>query len=362
MASSTDPQRDVRIPRETVNDDVVTVQSWSVAHGSKVTSGQSVADIETSKSVIEVEAESDGYLHHLFAAGSEVPIGAVIGRVEAQPPSDETGVSSTAAGDAADVASDTKISRKAQVLIEKHGLDAAIFHGRGLVRERDVRDWMNNNESGATEGDGTSAAKPTTQATQPLAAPIPVQDDHVPNKPQYSGKGLLGDARASASDRGTSLFVLVWNYFWRNWFLGNLVKIAPRGVIKVLHRWRGVKMGPDCFIDPTAILETAYPENITMGKDVRVTVGCIIMTHIKAPHHLRETGIMPAVVKPVVLEDHCFIGVNSVIMPGVTVGRCSVVTSGSVVMTNVPPYTMVTGNPAKVVKKFPCPDGESSSG
>jgi len=64
---------------------------------------------------------------------------------------------------------------------------------------------------------------------------------------------------------------------------------------------------------------------------------------------------MPAVVKPVVLEDHCFIGVNAVVMPGVTVGKASVVASGSVVVSNVPPFTMVSGNPAKVIKRFPNP-------
>jgi tetrahydrodipicolinate N-acetyltransferase len=82
------------------------------------------------------------------------------------------------------------------------------------------------------------------------------------------------------------------------------------------------------------------------------------MTHIKAPHYLRDTGIMPPVLKPVVLEDYCFIGVNSVVMPGVTVGRAAVVASGAVVMNNVPPYTMVSGNPAKVIKKFPRPEAD----
>jgi acetyltransferase-like isoleucine patch superfamily enzyme len=39
-------------------------------------------------------------------------------------------------------------------------------------------------------------------------------------------------------------------------------------------------------------------------------------------------------------------------MPGVTVGEGGVVTSGSVVLADVPPFTMVSGNPAKIVKRF----------
>src|SRR5690606_36924618 len=173
----------------------------------------------------------------------------------------------------------------------------------------------------------------------------------------YRMRGLLGDASASAGQRGTNLPRHIWNYFLRNSLLGNQVRVAPRGVINVLHRWRGVRMGRDCFIDPTATLETAYPENITMGDDVRVTVGAIIMTHIGPPHYLRDSGAMPATIRPVTLEDHCFIGVNAVIMPGVTVGRCAVVASGSVVVTNVSPGTMVSGNPAKVVRTLRLPGG-----
>ena len=39
-------------------------------------------------------------------------------------------------------------------------------------------------------------------------------------------------------------------------------------------------------------------------------------------------------------------------MPGVTIGKCSVVASGSVVLNDIPPFSMVAGNPAKVVKKL----------
>jgi acetyltransferase-like isoleucine patch superfamily enzyme len=174
----------------------------------------------------------------------------------------------------------------------------------------------------------------------------------------WSPRGLWGDARRSAQDRSSSLPVLIWRYLYRNWFLGNLVRVSPRGVINFVHRRRGVKMGRDCFVDPWATLETAYPENITLGNDVRVAAGAIIMTHIKPPHHLRDTGLMPNTVKPVVLQDHCFIGVHAVIMPGVTVGKGAVVASGAVVMNNVPAYVMVAGNPAKVVKRFTPPRGD----
>ncbi|MFZ5446240.1 MAG: acyltransferase [Myxococcota bacterium] len=56
--------------------------------------------------------------------------------------------------------------------------------------------------------------------------------------------------------------------------------------------------------------------------------------------------------RPVVLEDDVWIGAKAVVMPGVTIGRASVVGAGSVVTHDVPPFTVVAGVPAKVVKKI----------
>jgi acetyltransferase-like isoleucine patch superfamily enzyme len=54
----------------------------------------------------------------------------------------------------------------------------------------------------------------------------------------------------------------------------------------------------------------------------------------------------------IVVEEDCWIGANSVIVAGVTIGKHSIVAGGSVVTKNVPPYTIVGGNPAKVLKQY----------
>ncbi len=422
MSSSTDTSKtllaEIRIPRETVNDDTVTIQSWHAAHGSRVTAKQLVAGIETSKAVLEVEADAEGYLDIIHPQGAEVPIGELIGRIVAEPPASQyprghagateaahptttpaptnghtparssnrlrdrmqhepsaqaeepaatrNALAPSARAEASYSGSTTHslpagsatqtISKKAQRLIDEHALNAAqVFAGLGLVREVDVIRHLESQAAARLEASPMppSPATLAQQAPAPRIAASTVNSAYTPTK----SKGLFGDAASSAKDRGNkSVLWLAWNYLWRNWFLGHAVRVAPRGVILTLHRWRGVKMGQDVFIDPTSIIETAFPENITIGNDVRITAGCVIMSHIKAPHYLRETGLVPVVLKPVILEDHCFIGVNSVIMPGVTVGKASVVTSGSVVVNNVPPYTMVQGNPAKVIKQFPKPE------
>ena len=340
---------EIRVPRENVNDDAVRLVRWLVADGAELRPGMPVVELETSKSVVEVEATAPGRLRILMQAGVQVPVGDVLGVIggeesrasglgtaaEAQAPP-AAGVTMPSAASPGQSGTST-VSAKARRLMEEHGIDAAVFAHLPLVRESDVQAHLAASKTPAPSVVARHSAEHAVDHTADTA---------------WQPKGLLGDAARASSDRGVSVWWLAFNYLWRNWFLGNLVKVAPRGVINVLHRWRGVRMGADCFVDPVAILETAYPENITIGNDVRVTAGAIIMTHIKPPHYLRDKGYVPVVLKPVVLEDHCFIGVNAVVMPGVTVGRASVVGSGAVVTADVPPLTMVAGNPARIIKRF----------
>lgn len=349
MSKSPKILAEVRIPHETVNDDIVIVAEWRLENGSPVRSQDVVVDIETSKAVFEIEAEADGYLQILHPQGAEVPVGELVGQIMSEAVHSKPEAPSAATLSSRATAVSASISKKAQRLIDEHEIDPSVFDGQGLIREVDVIKYLKVKVE----------AKKTLEDQQPVGLPTGSCPDTTelaakPTAPKRP-RGLFGDAAASASDRGNSVVWLAWNYFWRNWLLGLGVKVAPRGVINVFHRWRGVKLGKDCFIDPTCTLETAYPENITLGDDVRITSGATIMTHIKAPHYLRETGMVPVVIAPVVLRDHCFIGVNAVIMPGVNVGKAAVVASGAVVVSNVPDYTMVAGNPAKVVKKFPKP-------
>ena len=50
------------------------------------------------------------------------------------------------------------------------------------------------------------------------------------------------------------------------------------------------------------------------------------------------------------LEDDCWIASHAVILSGVTIGRGSVVAAGSIVTKDVPPYSVVGGNPAKLIR------------
>ena len=56
--------------------------------------------------------------------------------------------------------------------------------------------------------------------------------------------------------------------------------------------------------------------------------------------------------KPIIVEDEVWIGANAVLTAGVRIGKHSVVAGGSVVTKDVPAYTVVGGNPARILKQY----------
>ena len=88
---------------------------------------------------------------------------------------------------------------------------------------------------------------------------------------------------------------------------------------------------------------------ITIGDDVQIgpNVQLLTPTHPLEPGPRRDKLEAAA---PIVIEDNVWIGGGAIILPGVTVGENSVVGAGAVVTRDVPPNTVVAGNPAKTLR------------
>jgi acetyltransferase-like isoleucine patch superfamily enzyme len=107
-------------------------------------------------------------------------------------------------------------------------------------------------------------------------------------------------------------------------------------------------MGPDCYIDFSVNIEEPYL--VRLGKNVWLTDDVRLLTHDASLTMLsRVHGGVLRKFGSITLEDNVFIGMNSTLMPGVRVGTGSVIAAGSVVTRNVPPGSIVGGNPAKQI-------------
>lgn len=92
---------------------------------------------------------------------------------------------------------------------------------------------------------------------------------------------------------------------------------------------------------------------ITIGNDIMFAQN-IVLSGLN--HGYEDINLpiseQPVSTKPIVIEDEVWIGANAVITAGVTVGKHSIVAAGSVVVKNVAPYSIVGGNPAKLLKQY----------
>lgn len=105
-----------------------------------------------------------------------------------------------------------------------------------------------------------------------------------------------------------------------------------------------LSVGPGCVISSRSRVE--------IGSYVQIGAG----TQLMAGSHTYEDPEKPSILqarvsKGIIVEDNVWLGNASIILDGVTVGRNSIVGAGSVVSKDVPPYSMVLGNPARVIAK-----------
>ncbi len=92
-----------------------------------------------------------------------------------------------------------------------------------------------------------------------------------------------------------------------------------------------------CFLDGRG--------GITIGSSVSISHQVSLITG----GHLMNTHNFEGMVMPIVIEDYVWVGANATILQGVTIGKGAVVAAGAVVTTNVAPYTVVGGVPAKKI-------------
>ncbi|UVE64158.1 sugar O-acetyltransferase [Burkholderia pyrrocinia] len=110
----------------------------------------------------------------------------------------------------------------------------------------------------------------------------------------------------------------------------------------------GMKIGRNVFVNQNC---TFYDlGGLEIGDDVMIgpNVSLITSGHPVEPSRRRDF----VVAKPIAIERNVWIGAGATIIGGVTVGENSVVAAGAVVTSDVPPNTLVGGNPATVIRSI----------
>jgi len=120
--------------------------------------------------------------------------------------------------------------------------------------------------------------------------------------------------------------------------------------IMIARKW-GVKIGKNCVINPPITFTKPYL--VSIGNDCVITSGVVFLTSDGAIRVFKKKNdFNETVYSPIIIKDNCFIGINSIILPNVTIGPNSIVGAGSVVTKNVPPNCVYAGNPARFISSY----------
>lgn len=112
-------------------------------------------------------------------------------------------------------------------------------------------------------------------------------------------------------------------------------------------RKQGARIGEDNRIEIRSLGPEPYL--IKIGNHCTIAPNVLFLVHDGATWVFTEEDPSLQKFAPVVIKDNCFIGMNSIIMGNVTIGPNSVVGAGSIVTKDVPPDTVVAGNPARTI-------------
>ena len=146
--------------------------------------------------------------------------------------------------------------------------------------------------------------------------------------------------------------------------------VIYRSVRKDLPPFRKFSLGKYSVVEDFSCLNNAVGD-LNIGDYTRIGLGNTIIgpvsigNHVNLAQNVTVTGLnhnfeggdkridqQGVSTRQVIIEDDVWVGANAVILPGVTLGRHSVVAAGSVVIRPVPPYTVCAGSPARIIKRY----------
>lgn len=109
-----------------------------------------------------------------------------------------------------------------------------------------------------------------------------------------------------------------------------------------------IEIGDKTYINHDS--EIRCRERVAIGNNVSIAYNVLIQD---SDYHTTydENGTPKPQTLPISIEDNVWIGANAIVLKGVTIGEGSIVAAGSVVTKSIPAYSLVAGNPARIIKQ-----------
>ena len=134
--------------------------------------------------------------------------------------------------------------------------------------------------------------------------------------------------------------------------VGSNARVHEVQLFNLKKGFRNLHIGNGVFIGPRCLLDLEGP--LFIGERSTLSPGVIVLTH-QDPGTFQRNRLhahYPAFVTTTIVGKDCWIGTNSTIIPGVTLGNCVMVGASSVVTRDFPDHVLIAGLPAQVKREF----------
>jgi acetyltransferase-like isoleucine patch superfamily enzyme len=130
---------------------------------------------------------------------------------------------------------------------------------------------------------------------------------------------------------------------FRSDFTSNLIGVNRRCIVSTLYKDAEILIGNSCGFSGTTI---SAAEKIVIGNNVLCGANVVITDF---DWHLGRHASKP---KPILIEDNVWLGLNTVVLKGVKIGKNSIIGAHSTVVKSIPENVMAAGNPCRVLKQI----------
>lgn len=362
---------EINLSQQGVNDEFATIINWLVEDNEPVKKGQYLVEVETTKTLYEIDAPEDGYLRVRAKVGQQLKIGSLIGYItdssDVKLPS-RTPENISPGKDK----HEAKFTKKALRFAKEHNIDISMIKSDHIVTEKDLLKMANPTEVKTSLPPDLPSTK-KVMIYGAIASASLIDLEIINSLDGYCPACYVDDEESKQGKNAYGLKVLSFDDFKRICKKESIdsfcISIGSMPVRREkFNLCLNLGLNPVSLIHPSALISN-YAEigsnvlikrGAIIGPGVSIGNGCIIDNGVVISHdcriepfvHLAPSASLGSNVH---IKSFSVIGIRSSISTGITIGQSTIVVTGASVTQNVGDNVVFQGNPGFVSGKSRIP-------